>query len=64
MSSSALSLPVVALEGRQSLGVIGDVAGWARQACAVVGQGGLEAVVSHCLVNVRDEWRNVPHRSC
>lgn len=64
VSSSALSLPVVALEGRQGLGVIGDVAGWTRQARAVVGQGVLEAVVSQCLANVRNEWENVPHRSC
>lgn len=54
VSSGALSLPVVAFEGRQGLGVIGDVAGWTRQACAGVGQSGLEAVVSHCLVNVRN----------
>lgn len=46
MSSGTLSLPVVALEGRQGLGVIGDVTGWAGQACAVVGEGVLEDVVS------------------
>jgi hypothetical protein len=42
VSSSALSLPVVTLERRQSLGVVGDVAGGAGQACTVVGKGVLE----------------------
>jgi hypothetical protein len=44
VSSSALTLPVVTLEGWQSLGVVGDVASGAGQACAVVGQGVLEAM--------------------
>lgn len=41
MSGGTLSLPLVAFEGGEGLGVVGDVGRGARQALAVEGEGGL-----------------------